>query len=75
VRQQFNPVSPSTPSCSQTQVAAQIKVRDLSRCTVTASPAGYSSWNEARSELCARRLDAALPPRARAHPLSLVLAG
>ena len=56
-----------SPWCSQTQVAAQIKVRDLSRCTVTASPAGYSSWNEARSELCARRLDAALPPRARAH--------
>lgn len=42
---------PPPPCCSQTQVAAQIKVRDLSRCTVTASPAGYSSWNEARSEL------------------------
>merc|ERR1712159_658735 len=35
----------------KTQVAAQIKVRDLSRCTVTASPAQFASWNEARSEL------------------------
>ena len=33
------------------QVSSQIKVRDLSRCTVTASPAQFSSWNEARSEL------------------------
>ncbi len=37
------------------QVSSQIKVRDLSRCTVTASPAQFSSWNEARSELCACR--------------------
>ena len=49
---------PHCPSCARsilplvkTQVASQIKVRDLSRATVTASPAQFSSWNEARAEL------------------------
>ena len=38
----------------KTQVASQIKVRDLSRATVTAAPAQFSSWNEARCVLAAR---------------------
>ena len=49
---------------SQAQVSSQIKVRDLSRATVTASPAQFSSWNEARSELCAcRRVQPRAPRR------------
>ncbi len=35
----------------KTQVESQIKVRDLSRASVTLAPAEYTSWSEARSEL------------------------
>ena len=35
----------------KTQVESQIKVRDLSRASVTLAPAEYTSWQEARSEL------------------------
>jgi hypothetical protein len=35
----------------KTQVESQIKVRDLSQASVTLSPAEYSSWSEARSDL------------------------
>ena len=35
----------------KTQVESQIKVRDLSHTSVSISPADYSSWSEARSEL------------------------
>ena len=46
----------------RTQVESQIKVRDLSRASVSVSPSEYSSWSEARSGA----------PRARApHPTLL----
>ena len=35
----------------KTQVESQIKVRDLSRASVTISPSEYASWSEARSDL------------------------
>ena len=35
----------------QTQVASQIKVRDLSAAKVTLAPAEYASWSDARTEL------------------------
>lgn len=35
----------------RTQVESQIKVRDFSKAQVSVSPAEYSSWSEARSEL------------------------
>lgn len=35
----------------KTQVESQIKVRDLSTCSVSIAPADYSSWSEARAEL------------------------
>ena len=35
----------------KTQVESQIKVRDLSRCSVSVSPAEFGTWSQARSEL------------------------
>ena len=35
----------------KTQVESQIKVRDLSRATVSIQPSEYASWSEARSDL------------------------
>lgn len=35
----------------KTQVESQIKVRDLSRATVSITPAEFSSWSDARAEL------------------------
>jgi len=35
----------------RTQVESQIKVRDMSRASVSIQPAEYASWSEARSEL------------------------
>ena len=35
----------------KTQVESQIKVRDLSNMSVTASPADYNSWEAVRNEL------------------------
>ena len=37
----------------KTQVESQIKVRDLSNMSVTASPADYASWEAVRNELMA----------------------
>ena len=37
----------------RTQVASQIKVRDMSSASVSIAPAEFSGWNEARSELMA----------------------
>lgn len=37
----------------KTQVESQIKVRDLTHCAVTISPADYNSWHDARTELMA----------------------
>ena len=37
----------------QSQVSSQIKVRDLSRATVSIAPADFRSWDEARAELIA----------------------
>ena len=35
----------------RTQVESQIKVRDLSRASVSIQPSEYASWSEARSDL------------------------
>lgn len=35
----------------KTQVESQIKVRDLSRATVSITPAEFASWSDARAEL------------------------
>jgi hypothetical protein len=37
------------------QVESQIKVRDLSAAKLTISPAGHSSWSEARTDLVSER--------------------
>ena len=39
----------------RTQVESQIKVRDLSAAKLTISPAGHSSWSEARTDLVSER--------------------
>jgi hypothetical protein len=54
-------------------VDSQIKVRDLSKATVTLSPADYASWSDARNELVVqskRPLKAALAAELAAAPES-----
>ena len=55
LRLQPRPATPSAqphrPLPPRAEVESQIKVRDLSRASVTLAPAEYTSWSEARSEL------------------------
>ena len=48
----------------RTQVESQIKVRDLSRASVSISPAEFASWNEARAELMAEKKKPLMASRA-----------